>query len=253
MKLRSTRMGRFRLHANRTAPLFSILILLGGAALLDNPAREDAQLIAHRAMIADEMQDFPYQLGMWVGQDVPIPTSAVETLNPHSLVGRRFTRLETSEEVVLALIHCDDLRDMMGHHPPVCYPATGWTEKPDSMEVIETFLADTPVQMRLYRFERIGSVGLEQEQCVLSMFFLPDGLLLTDMQELKGRSSSGRSLSATGVAQLQMVFAASPETTKIVEQSTELLGAVPPGLMKALTARIHSDAPEQSPESESNE
>ena len=253
MRMRSTRLGMMGLHANRYAPLVAIVVLLGGASLLDNPALEDARIVAHRVRIAEEMETFPYQLGMWIGQDVPIPTSAVEILNPNSLVSRRYSRLETPIEVTLALIHCQDLRDMMGHYPPVCYPATGWTEQEEKGEVIRTLLADTPVEMRLYRFQRFGNIGLEEEQSVISMFMLPEGALLTDMERLKGRSAQGRSLSATGVAQLQMVFAASPKTAKIIEHATEMLSEIPSELIQALTAPIYGEDTEQLKESEQSE
>ena len=244
MRVRSTRLGLIGMHANHYAPFVAIIILLGGASLLENPAREDPQIIAHRTRIAQKMNEFPFQLGMWLGQDVPIPTSAMEILNPSSLVSRRYSRLDTSAEVTLALIHCQDLRDMMGHYPPVCYPATGWTELEDRSEVIGTRIGSTPVSMRLYRFQRFGNIGLEEEQCVLSMFLLPDGMLLTDMEELRGRSSGGRSMSATGVAQLQMVFAAAPETEKIVAYLDEMLREVPDELFEALTAPIHDGTEE---------
>jgi hypothetical protein len=250
MKMRSSRLGSMRLRINRVAPLVSIVLMMGGWFLIDNPLGEDSQILRHRAQIAAQMDEFPYQLDNWWGADVPVPTAAMEILRPNSLVSRRFSRLETSDDVVLALIHCSDLRDMVGHYPPVCYPATGWTLNQDAIEDVQVRLADINVQMRLYRFHRFDQDGLEQEQTVLSMFLLPNGLLLTDMQELKGKSTQGRNMSAIGVAQLQMVFADSPETELVVNHTTELLGAVPMNLISALYAPLNPETPSPSNESE---
>lgn len=250
MKVRSSRIGSVRMRINRTAPLLSIILMMGGWFLIDNPLGVDSHILKHRAEIAAEMDEFPFQLDNWWGADVPVPTAAMEILRPNSLVSRRFSRLETSDDVVLALIHCSDLRDMVGHYPPVCYPATGWTLNEDATEDVTVQLADINVQMRLYRFRRFDQDGLEQEQTVLSMFLLPNGLLLTDMQELKGRSTQGRNMSAVGVAQLQMVFTESPDTRLVVEHTTELLSAVPMKLISALYAPLNPEKTGPSNESE---
>lgn len=239
MRTRSSRTATLRLRVNRIAPVLSITLMLAASFLMANPVANDHQIIAHRARIAEELSVFPFQLAQWVGQDVPVPTTAVKILRPNSLVSRRYSRLGTSESIVFALIHCNDLRDMVGHYPPVCYPATGWTLKRDSVEDITVSLADSDVLMRIYRFHRFDQIGLRREQVVLSMFLLPEGILLTDMEDLKGRSTRGRSMSATGVAQLQLVFAEDPATSKIVAQASEMLEAVPPTLVSALNAPVY--------------
>ena len=250
MKVRSTRLGSIRMRVNRSAPVLSILLMIGGWFLIDNPLGEDGQILQHRANIVMEMDKFPYQLDNWWGADVPVPTSAMEILRPNSLVSRRFSKLETSDEVVLALIHCSDLRDMMGHYPPVCYPATGWTLNEEGTEDVTVKLADINAQMRLYRFHRFDQEGLQKEQTVLSIFLLPNQMLLTDMQELKGRSSKGRNMSAIGVAQLQMVFTDSPDTEVVVSHATELLGAIPMQLISALYAPLNIETTSPTNESE---
>ena len=250
MKVRSSRLGSMRMRINRSAPLVSIVLMMGGWFLIENPMGEDGQILEHRARIVEEMKTFPYQLDNWWGADVPVPTSAMEILRPNSLVSRRFSKLETSDEVVLALIHCSDLRDMMGHYPPVCYPATGWTLDEEGTEDVLVPLADINARMRLYRFHRFDQEGLQKEQTVLSIFLLPNELLLTDMQELKGRSSRGRNMSAVGVAQLQMVFNDAPETDVVVRQATELLSAVPMKIISALYAPLNEESTSPSNESE---
>ena len=241
MKVRSTRLGMIRLRLNRVAPVLAIVLMTGGWFLIERPMGEDPSIIRHRERIADEVSGFPYQLDNWWGSDVPVPTSAMEILRPNSMVSRKYSRLDGSEEVVLALIHCSDLRDMVGHYPPVCYPAIGWTLEDPEIERIEVRLSDVDVEMALYRFHRLDQDGLEQRQTVLSVFLLPNELVLTDMEELKGRSTRSRSMSAIGVAQLQMVFDDAPGTDRVVEQATELLSAIPKPIVSALYAPLQAD------------
>ena len=250
MKLRANRSASFGLKANRIAPIVSILVFVVGWFLVDTPFKNDQSIVSHRERIAEKMDAFPYQLADWMGTDVPIPTAAMDILNPNSLVSRRYTRLNSDENVVMALIHCSDIRDMQGHYPPVCYPARGWNLEEGSVENIPMLLGDTDVSMRLYRFKRFDRTGLEQRQVVLSMFLLPDGLMTTDMQDLKGISSRGTSLSSTGVAQLQMVFNETLDQKTVVEQAGALMSAVPNDLIKALQAPIYTDASSQLTEGE---
>jgi hypothetical protein len=57
-------------------------------------------------------------------------------------------------------------------------------------------------------------------------------------------------MSAVGVAQLQMVFAESPDTRLVVEHTTELLSAVPMKLISALYAPLNPEKTGPSNESE---
>lgn len=250
MKMRANRSASFGLKANRIAPIVSILVFVIGWFLVDTPFKNDQSILSHRARIAEKMDSFPYQLSDWMGTDVPIPTAAIDILNPNSLVSRRYTRLNSNDNVVMALIHCSDTRDMQGHYPPVCYPARGWNLEEGDIENIPMVLGDTDVVMRLYRFKRFDRTGLEQKQIVLSMFLLPDGLMTTDMEDLKEISSRGRNPSSSGVAQLQMVFNATLDQKTVLEQAGSLMSAVPDDLIKALQAPIYADASSQLTEGE---
>ena len=238
MRMRTNPRASMGLRFNRTAPIVTILIFMSGWLVLDAPIRESAELVSHRTRIAERMDSFPYQLADWVGTDVPVPTAAMEILNPNSLVSRRYRRLNSDDEMIMALIHCSDTRDMQGHYPPICYPARGWNLVDEDVSRIPMTLGSHEVDMSLYRFRRFDRSGLEQTQMVLSMFLLPNGLVMTDMEAIRGRSAGGRALSATGVAQLQMVFSDAADTDSVIEQANSLMKAVPEELISALRAPI---------------
>ena len=245
MKLYSSRFARLGLRTNRLAPIFSIVVMLGASFLMANPVTNHTGIHTHRARIAGEMSQFPFQLDDWHGQDVPIPTAAEEILRPNSLVSRRFTRLGSTETVLLALIHCSDIRDMVGHHPPHCYPAAGWTIDAYNTKDLAIRLAGETVLMRAYRFKRMDKIGIEQQQTVLSMFMLPDARRLTDMNDLQGSGASGRRVSAMGVAQLQLLFRGNPTDADLTKQASNFLRHFPQAVVDALDAPVeaHSEEP----------
>ena len=70
----------------------------------------------------------PYTLpGGWIGQDAPVPTQATDLLRPNVLVSRTFRRLGNRSAVGFLLVQTTHRRDLLQHHPPVCYPNQGWT------------------------------------------------------------------------------------------------------------------------------
>jgi len=242
MKTRMNPRAGVGLKFNRTAPIVTVVIFMSGWFLLDAPVRDKPELVSHRSRIAERMGEFPYQLADWVGTDVPVPTEAMDILNPNSLVSRRYRRLDSDDEVVMALIHCSDTRDMQGHYPPICYPARGWNLKKGEFDRVRVTLGSEDVDMSIYRFRRFDRSGLEQTQVVLSMFLLPNGMIMTDMEGIRGRSAQGRALSSTGVAQLQLVFGKATSTESVIEQANSLMDAMPEDLIVALRAPILAGA-----------
>jgi len=47
------------------------------------------------------------------------------------------------------IVHCGDVRDMIGHYPPVCYPANGWKPGPSAPTGIQVNQEDATA----YRYE----------------------------------------------------------------------------------------------------
>jgi hypothetical protein len=219
----------------------SILVMLGASFLMANPSANHAGIAEHRARVAAEMARFPYQLDAWHGEDVPIPTAVEDILRPNSLVSRRFRRLGGKETIVVAFIHCSDIRDMLGHHPPHCYPAAGWSPTSIGTTDLAVKLAGETVLMRVYRFRRLDTIGIEQHQTVLSMFLLPDSRRVTEMTDLRGQGSKGRRSSAMGVAQLQLVFSGDPTDDTLEVLASDLLTNVPRSLIDALDAPIATE------------
>ena len=87
----------------------------------------DADLTAYHDSIRKVANNIPYVVGDYVGQDIPIPQGAIELLKPNVIISRRYSNLNNGATVDLLFVHCKDAQDMLGHHPPVCYPAHGWS------------------------------------------------------------------------------------------------------------------------------
>lgn len=186
-----------------TAPVLCAAVLLaemrfGFMAVPVTPGVEEYQ-----ADVRVAMERMPYRVGDWIGADVAVPTSAVRLLKPNMLLQRRYTNTTTNEVVSVLIVHCGDVNDMLGHYPPVCYPASGWTE--ESREDTSAPLAGAEYPARLYVFRRL-SRGTDQTMTVMNFFVLPDAQehIVSNMERLQ-RLAQRREAAGLGSAQVQIV------------------------------------------------
>src|SRR5882672_7783042 len=107
----------------RYIPAFLTVALLLGltAETLKRPRPGDAAPFHARAFAAVSAMATP---DGWTFSDLKIPDGAVALLKPNARICRQYST--PIRPFQLLLIQCRDARDMGGHYPPVCYPASGW-------------------------------------------------------------------------------------------------------------------------------
>lgn len=218
------------------APYAAICFLLATGMIQLGSAAPSKELSQYHEDIADQISRFPYQIGKWVGQDVVIPTSAQEILQPNGLVSRRFKQYGGDGALTFALIHCIDLRDMHGHHPPRCYPASGWSlnrkDVSEERETISVMISDIPTDMAVYRFKQGGPMESSSLLTVVSVFVTPMAGMVNDMAVLQDLGSMGRGASALGVGQIQLVFSGDPERADLEDEVNDFISNMPADLMR---------------------
>jgi hypothetical protein len=247
MRLEAQPIRRFARRAGRLAPFAAVLIMIASPAVL---ARGDGGIdVKHQAEIAEAMRDVPPVLGSWASTQIPVPTEAVQILRPNAILSRRFTRImapatdrpdsNAAEQAgprsaIVAIIHCGDVRDMLGHYPPRCYPANGWTNDESSSRVLLLTGTDgASWPLRFYRFTRAERGGGLRAMVVLSAFILPNGTLATDASVLEERAVK-KAMSRQGVAQLQFVFESDATPEACLQVAREILQAMPATLLERL-------------------
>ncbi len=110
---------------NVTVLLLAIGLLAAMAvASLHRASPADAE--PYHAAVREAIALVPFEVGDWVGTDVPAPQAATKLLKPNAMFTREFVNTKTGRKVTLLVVHCRDARDLVGHYPKVCYPAHGW-------------------------------------------------------------------------------------------------------------------------------
>jgi len=233
-------------RVNRAAPIACLAALLAGGAFLARQNTGDHRQAVERAhAIRSSLAEVPFIAGNWVGTDCPLPAGATEILMPTAVLSRRFVELGTGTRATLGLIHCGDVRDMHGHHPPTCYPSSGWQPReadPDGAgggghDQVQLTLDGDRFTASLYRFSATDSTGARREVSVVGFFVLPEATAgesyTSDMAALRSRAAK-LEISRLGVGQVQVVMDGWPPVADVERVTNELLQLVPVDCVRAL-------------------
>ena len=219
------------------APAMSLAILLLFPLFVAGSSTDEVGVAVRHAEIRMSLKQTPEKLGSWVSvSDVEIPSGALNILRPNAYLSRKYQRIGPGRSLfaTLMVIHCRDARDMSGHYPPVCYPRGGWEydpsdvwngslERPDAMDL----------NYRIYKFNRIGSDGIQRTITVADSFILPRGKSTPEMSEVLKSASRARR-SAEGVAQIQIYLEGDVPIESARDVVDEILEALPAPLLGAL-------------------
>ncbi len=171
----------------------------------------------------------PYRVGGWIGTDLDsAPPQVLDTLRPTRVLHRGY--VDGGERCRVVMVHCPDVRDMQGHYPARCYPATGWEEI--RKETVKAPLAGGEHDVTVYTFERLGDYGERIRLTVAVFFALPthdaaenQSAIYADLKGVRD-ASANRRRNLLGSAQLQVIF----DRDCPMEEVRRVLGELSPAL-----------------------
>lgn len=205
----------------------AVALLVALPLLVPVTVEDTPELDAIRARAATAIEEVPYIIdGRWAGVDREVSAAAVELLNPNAILSREYRDLDDGGTFGYIVVHATDVRDMEGHYPPICYPASGYVEiAPRADVMISVSGRDLPI--REYLFERAtADSGQTQQIRILSTFIMPDGTTALDRRGLQDRAQR-RALAARGMAQIQLVAAATVASEDCHAALAALLNGAP--------------------------
>lgn len=177
-----------------------VVMALGADRLFWRPAAAIAD--GYHARVRAAINSTPMHFDSWMGEDIPVPTGAVRMLHPNALVSRQFQNLQTGEQFTFVLVQVHDARDVLGHFPPVCYPAEGWTMKDTSP--VDWKTSTLAVMGTEYLFGR-DQAETPSEIVVDNFLLLPDGQTCRDMDGVEN-AAQNRRRKLFGACEVQFVF-----------------------------------------------
>lgn len=213
------------------APLTAI-ILGGMAGYTLASYRPGGASEAYFTQVRQAIDALPEDIDGYLGHDQPPLPAAVDMLRPNRLLQREYVHPITGDRFSILVVHCGDVRDMMGHYPPVCYPSNGWDMDRVSPEAIERSDGG-PIPITRYFVSRDDGT-ISYHRVIANTFILPraDSPLGRDDKALDNVTRT-RWSSGLGAAQVQIITAAEMDeaTRQRIEQSVadelgRVIGAV---------------------------
>jgi exosortase len=193
-------------------------------------------------LIRDEVLALPSRIGPWRGEDVPVPLSEQRILKPNAMLSRSLAMLGGDERAHLLLIHCRDVRDMLGHWPASCYVSAGWSPERDARREITVSHAGLELRALRHRFSRVRENGQVEQTEVWSAFLAPGEPPSGSLQDLTGLAGA-RMRSQQGIAQVQVCFPGFVEDGAADRWVGSVLSSLPPELLRLLKGDFSDESP----------
>jgi hypothetical protein len=202
------------------ASILALLLLAGAAVdrLTVLPPVGSAEYHARVHAVAAQVEAASCSFGDWSSDVCPIPGEAVKLLRPNVTISRRYANRLTGESLGFLLIQCTDVRDMLSHFPPICYPYRGLsllTQGPVDLSVKSLDVAATEYQFESSNFESANLTTVENFMIVPGESIAPDMDQVTARLKLRSRY--------LGAAQVQIVFNAATPPARRQQISREFI------------------------------
>ena len=202
--------------------MLAALGLLTGMALDHSILRSPpADAHGYHARVRADVRAIPYRIGDWVGYDVELPQAAVAKLQPNAMLSRRYRDVRSGREAGLLIVHCTDARDLLGHYPPVCYPASGWRLTSSAPRTWPTDAGG--VHGSCYRFER-EALGAQVSMTIANFMVLPGEGTVADMAAVNALAQDPQR-KYLGAAQVQLLLDGDTDQATADTVFHELIGA----------------------------
>lgn len=223
-------------------------------AVIVNPPSLNGSRAASALSYGDAINEIPDLLqapasSAWLAvRAVPIPTGQSEMLQLEASTSRQYRRLGSLPEVqaTLFVAEVSDARLMVGHHPPVCYPASGWRLRAPEGQAEFRFERGDGIEVlfKVYRFER--STGSIRDLVVVNGFWDQGGVASSTLDTAISASLNSPT-GNIGLAQFQILFQEDYSDADLNQYVAELLDAIPSAVFAATPDHeeaVISDTPE---------
>jgi hypothetical protein len=205
--------------------ILTVALLLGlEVETLNRPQPGDAEPFHTRVQDAVKAMATP---DGWTFKDLDIPDAAIKLLKPNAQVCRQYSTPTRTFQFLL--IQCRDARDMGGHYPPICYPASGWVPMPGEDGKPLARAMTWTIDGRAIAGMEYAFTGNNDGQTIIrtvdNLLILPSGsdCYVRKMEQIRA-AASDYLRQFYGAAQIQLIFDGAVPENERREIFTQLIG-----------------------------
>jgi hypothetical protein len=204
--------------------------ILGGIVAEDRTHLQPQDVEAYHRHAKEVLEAWPKELadGQWVTEeDRTLPPAAEQLLHPNVEIDRLYTNRNLwingqQASASLLVVQCKDSRDMRGHYPPICYPASG--EQWEFQAPFTVTTGGATISGMEYHFIR-KSVPVYR-RCVYDFFIVPGKGFVSDMPAVS-KAAGDYQRRYYGAAQFQVVMNADYSQEQREQILKTIIGANP--------------------------
>jgi hypothetical protein len=128
------------------------------------------------------LSEFPAQINVWAGQDVPIAANVRRSAGHDAVLNRLYTNGSNGEWANVYIAYSARPRTMLGHRPEICYVAGGWIH---DNTVQASFVSSSGIRVPclIQRFHRRAP---ETEEIVVLNFYIMNGQVTANERGFSG-------------------------------------------------------------------
>lgn len=184
------------------------------------------------AQVQTTFDRFPEELrsdaALWLqSRLVPVPTGQAKLLGDSAFVSREYLRLRSFPQItaILFLVYCADAQMMAGHHPPNCYPSSGWNLGDSMTDVLSVHRPDgRNIEATIYYFRHARQ--RDRELAIVSGFFVSGEGSFATLDEAN-RHAGPSLLGGNGLFQFQILLQGAITPADVRQYGSEILLGIP--------------------------
>ena len=136
------------------------------------------------AKLTAPLSEFPLRVEDWVGTDVSIRETVLETAGNDDYLNRLYKNDNTNEQASVYVAYTTRPQTMLGHRPRVCYKANRWIhDGTEQVKIISSQGHEIPCL--LHRFHK---PAIREEQVTVLNFYIVNGEFTDDEGAFSGLS-----------------------------------------------------------------
>lgn len=163
-----------------------VLLLVIGAGFRVLTARLNSTA-GYESLEPGTLARLPFQIGDWIGQDIPMGERIREATDTDDLLSRQYVRPNSGEVVHLYVAYGARARDLAPHRPEVCYRAAGWVlQETEAVDLPTSDGRSVPARSLLF-----SHGGFDLSTLIVVNYFIVDGEYSPDFSLLRSKIWKG--------------------------------------------------------------
>ncbi len=187
--------------------LVAVLMLICSGAVYRVLAARFEFIVGKGAKLPVSLSDFPFRVGNWSGEDLPIHTTTRDYMEKNfadDFFSRRYINKEAKNWADVYVVYCSSrIAGILGHRPRICYTGAGWVHDGTDESYVVT-ASGRKVSCLIHRFHMPGS---QYRETVVLSFYIVGGRISVregDFSDLFGRLPNIGGDPARYIAQVQV-------------------------------------------------